>query len=182
MIGTGGRILLALAAAIIAGGCGGDGGYLADKRQPAEGKATAMPADMPADFDFELKYGYGGGKNEVDTYDDTITKDLIVNGTATADLALSEQEMRDIYARMREIDVMGKKKLEPENPGCGQEPHTDDSWTVTAAGETKSMHWSTEHCDITDDARQLADLRYVRGVAESKAAYKALPEAEGGYD
>ena len=54
---------------------------------------------------------------------------------------------------------------------------------MTIDGKTASMSWSSERCDITDDARQLLELRqYIHRLVISKETYKALPEAEGGYD
>ena len=138
---------------------------------------------MPSDFDFSVSYGYGDRtKNEINTYADTVTKDLIMNGAATADIALSDDEMRGIYAKMREIDIMAAKKL-PEKNGCFRTPSNEESWKVTANGETTTFTWTDEYCDLTDDANRLLELRrYIHGIVEAKEAYKALPAAEGGYD
>jgi len=49
-----------------------------------------MPQEMPEDFDFMVRFGYGEvTKNEINTYQDTVTKDLVVKGTATADIAFT---------------------------------------------------------------------------------------------
>lgn len=75
-----------------------------------------MPEEMPADFDFLVRYGYGEvTKNEINTYQDSVVKDLIMNGTATADITLTEDEMRSIYERMRGIHIMGKLELVPSS-------------------------------------------------------------------
>ncbi len=142
-----------------------------------------MPASMPSDFNFSVSYGYGDRtKNEINTYADTVTKDLIMNGAASAKIALSDDEMREIYAKMIEMDMMAAKKL-PKKNGCFQTPSNEESWKVTVNGVTTSFTWTDEYCVMTDDADQLLALRrFIHGIVEAKAAYKALPAAEGGYD
>jgi hypothetical protein len=172
--GTGGigvkRIILAIAGALlIMTGCGS--------------KETAMPIEMPSDYNFSVRYGYGDmTKNEINTYEDTVTKDLIMNGAATARLIISEDEMRDIYAKMREIDIMAAKKL-PKKKGCFRTPSNEENWKITVNGETMTFAWTDEYCDMTEDANQLLELRkYIQNIVEDTEAYQALPEAEGGYD
>ncbi|QHW34070.1 hypothetical protein GZH47_26940 [Paenibacillus rhizovicinus] len=141
-----------------------------------------MPSEMPDDFDFKVRYGYGM-KDEIDTYENTVTKDLIVKGSATADLVFSDSEMRTIYAKMKAINIMQLKELNPINPGCGQIPYDQASWTITIAGETKTLTWSGEHCSLTASAKKLLELQtYIAGIVRATDAYKAMPAAEGGYD
>ncbi|TFB22892.1 hypothetical protein E3U55_06535 [Filobacillus milosensis] len=141
---------------------------------------NSMPEAMPEDFNFSVKFGVSS-KNQVNTYTDTITKDLIANGTATADLTLTDEEMQDIYKKMREINIMEEKDLIPDT-NCGQEPHTDDSWKITIKGETITHEWTESYCELTDDARKLYDLRQeIWQLVRSKDEYKQLPKAEGGY-
>jgi hypothetical protein len=146
--------------------------------------SVAMPEEMPADFDFHVRYGYGEvSKNEINTYKDTVTKDLIMNGSATASLTLTPDEMRTIYANMKKINIMAKKKLLPDKQNCYSTPFSEDNWKVSVNGETNTFSWSNQHCEITDDAQQLLDLRtFIHEIVTSKEAYKELPEAEGGYD
>ncbi|BBH22833.1 hypothetical protein Back11_41780 [Paenibacillus baekrokdamisoli] len=145
---------------------------------------NSMPEEMPAMFDFLVRFGYGEvAKNEVNTYQDTVTKDLVVKGTATADITLSMDEMRSIYEKMREINIMGTKELVPTNSNCAKTPYMEDSWKISIDGETKTLTWSEKSCDTTDDAKQLLELRnFIQHIVASKDAYKALPEIEGGYD
>ncbi len=141
-----------------------------------------MPASMPSDFNFSVSYGYGDmTKNVIDSYEDTVTKDLIMNGAATANIALSDDEMREIYAKMREIDIMAAKKL-PKKNGCFRTPSNEESWKVTINRETTTFIWTDEYCDMTEDANRLSELRrFIQGIVEDKEAYKALPAAVGAY-
>lgn len=143
-----------------------------------------MPNEMPSDFDFLVRYGYGEvNKNEMNTYVDTITKDLIVKGTATANLTFTTDEMRSIYEKMKEINIMGKKNLKPSKKGCSQTPYNEDNWKVTVDGKTETFAWSEKNCEVTDDAKQLKKLReFIWKMVVEKPVYKELPAAEGGYD
>lgn len=41
-----------------------------------------MPIEMPSDFDFKVQFGVGKN-NEIYSFTDSVTKDLIANGTKT---------------------------------------------------------------------------------------------------
>lgn len=171
-------------------GCGaetsGKVGHAGDSGngQLTENKSSGMPDIMPSDFNFRVSYGYGEvTKNEINTYENTATKDLVVNGEAQTDLTLSEDEMRGIYEKMKEIDITGRLKLKPDQSSCSVVPYNEDSWKVTAGGKTVTLSWSEEHCELTDDAKALKALRmYIQRIVEGKEAYQQLPEAKGGYD
>jgi len=143
-----------------------------------------MPKVLPEDFDFMVSFGYGEvTKNEINTYQDTVVKDLIMNGSATVNITFTMEEMRSIYEKMRVINIMGTKELLPTNQNCSQVPYNKDSWKISVDGETKNLTWSDKNCDVTSDAQQLLELRtFIQNIVAGKDAYKELPQAEGGYD
>lgn len=142
-----------------------------------------MPDTMPEDFDFMVSYGYGDvTKNIIDTYSGTVTKDLIMKGSATADLTFTSEELKSIYNKMKEIDIMAEKDLTSEI-GCSRIPSNTDTWKVTVNGESTSFSWTDANCTTNKEANQLLQLRqYIQHLVALKEAYQALPEAEGGYD
>lgn len=144
---------------------------------------TEMPLEMPTDFNFMVSFGYGEvTKNVIDTYVGTVTKDLIIKGSATAKIIFTTEELRDIYDKMKTIDIMGPKELSKKGV-CFKTPSNEDLWKVTVGGETKTFSWTDQNCGITEDANQLLELRiYIQCMVEGLEAYKTLPEAEGGYD
>ncbi|WP_435171403.1 hypothetical protein [Paenibacillus glycanilyticus] len=148
-----------------------------------ETKKLQMPEDMPEDFRFSVSFGYGEDhKNEINTYNHTVTKDLVTKGTATTALSFSNDELQSIYGKMKEIAVLDEKQF-PRKGNCSQTPSSTDSWKITVNGETKTLSWTNEYCDMTKDAKDLLELRsYIQKIVEGKDAYKALPAAEGGYD
>ncbi|GGP16067.1 hypothetical protein [Oceanobacillus neutriphilus] len=147
--------------------------------------AVSMPKDMPDDFGFSIQFGVGKN-NVINTFEGTVTKDLITDGTATTEITLTEEEMKAIYERMIEINVVETKEFTPEPVNgtmCNIEPHEDDDWKIIINGETITHSVSGAYCDPTDDTEQLIKLRnYVFGIVRGKEAYKELPDAKGGYD
>lgn len=53
---------------------------------------TVDQDEVPVDFDFRLIYGTYG-KEKIDTFNDTVVKDLVKDGTIEANITLTEQEM-----------------------------------------------------------------------------------------
>ncbi|WP_150265954.1 hypothetical protein [Paenibacillus tepidiphilus] len=143
---------------------------------------SAMPEQMPEDFAFSVQFGITA-KNEINTFAGTVTKDLVSQGTATANLILNESELAEIYSRMRDLQVMGELKLDTATMGCAQIPYDEEHWRIRADGEEVLWSWSEERCRVTEDAEKLKALReYVLGLVKTKTAYLELPEASGGYD
>lgn len=143
-----------------------------------------MSKEMPGTFDFMVRFGYGTvNKNEINTFQDTVTKDLIMNGTASAQITLTKEEMRSIYNQMREINIMGEKVLAAANQTCERVPYSEDIWEININGETKTLTWTDRFCTQTSDMEQLLELRnFVDQIVKTKEEYKKLPESEGGYD
>ncbi|MHA6252567.1 hypothetical protein [Oceanobacillus sp. CAU 1775] len=145
---------------------------------------SAMPDTMPEDFNFTIQFGYDK-KNEINTYENKIRKDLIENGIAEAPFTFTDEEMQYIYEKMKEVNIIGDKKLEPGllEDNCQFEPHEDDAWKITINDETYRIEIPGHHCYPTDDAEELLQLRYeIFKIVKGKDAYKQLPKAVGGYD
>jgi len=145
----------------------------------------AMPEEMPTDFGFSIQFGVGKN-NEIDTFKGTVTKDLIEDGIIAADVSLLEEEMSEIYEKMKEVNIIGTKKLVPEpinGTTCAQEPFEEDEWKITINGETITHFVSATYCEPTDDAKQLLELRnFVFDKVKTKEEYIELPESKGGYE
>lgn len=147
--------------------------------------APSMPHEMPDDFAFSIQFGVDK-KNEINTYDGTVTKDLIADGTITTDISLTSEEMNTVYERMREVNILEEKEFVPEpifGEVCVQEPHEDDEWKITMNGETITISIDGTYCEPTKDAEQLIQIRdNVFTMIKEKDEYKALPDSTGGYD
>ena len=151
----------------------------------ADSTTQNMPKNIPSDFDFSIQFGVQK-KNEINTFEGTVTKDLIADGTATTELILTEEEMKDIYEKMQEINIAETKEFTPEpinGTVCMQKPYEEDVWKIIIDDETITQLISGEYCEPTNDAKQLIELRnYVFNIIKSKGEYKSLPESKGGYE
>lgn len=139
-----------------------------------------MPEGMPNDFDFSVQFG---GKNEINTFENFVIKDLISEGTASTEIILTQEEMEKIYQKMREINILEPKELIPENTSCIQMPYGEDKWKIKLNGETQTLYWNGKYCETTDYAKQLIGIRnFILDIVKSKDEYKKLPEAKGAYE
>ena len=175
--------LISLLLVFLLAGCGGDTGTEAERSAvPTASAAVQMAEVMPEDFAFSVRFGITG-KNEINTFTHTVTKDLVTQGTAQADLTFTDSEMADIYARLREINLLRELNLEPVRQGCGQTPYDEEHWQIRLGGQELAFDWSEENCEVAEDAKRLKEVRnYIFELVKNKPAYLKLPEAEGGYD
>lgn|SRR5690625_36022 len=178
--------LIVLLIAIVLIGC--TGGSPKDKiLSPTKDNSISetMPDEMPDDFGFSVSFGYDK-RNEINTFNSTVTKDLIDDGTITVDIELTNAEMLEVYEKMKGIDVTGSKQFIPEPVGgemCQQDPYEEDKWKITFDGETINHYISGEYCEPTEDARQFFELRnFLFGKIKNRDEYQELPESSGGYD
>ena len=135
--------------------------------------------EMPADFDFSLKYGVYG-KEEVNTFQDFIVKDLVEDGTVQASLTLSEQDMNDIYNEMMILNIMDELELKKED-GCEFEPPTLSVWEIHMNGETKKFSYKG-YCETPKDVLKLYQLEdFIQKIIIDTEEYKKLPAVNGAY-
>ncbi|MBE4909824.1 hypothetical protein IMZ08_17455 [Bacillus luteolus] len=86
----------------------------------------------PEDFEFSLTYGTYG-KQKIDTFNDLVIKDLVIDGVIEANIKLSKEDMNKIYEEMRSINIMGKLDLKKEDE-CMSEPSSFTEWTIQMNG------------------------------------------------
>ncbi|MHB1125728.1 MAG: hypothetical protein ACYC2T_02045 [Bacillota bacterium] len=140
-----------------------------------------MPQQMPANFQFVLKYGVGA-KNVLDTSKDTFTKDLVTAGTATTKLRLTPGERLTIYEQMRDIDILSYPEVIKPLKGITVTPNVSYSLTISFGNIKKSIYWdsmSELNGQRSDELRNL--ISNIMTLIESKKEYKKLPPARGGY-
>lgn len=137
-------------------------------------------SDMPDDFNFSLTYGTYG-KQKIDTFNDIVVKDLVVDGTVEAKISLTEEEMNQIYQEMLNINIMGELDLNKDEE-CVTEPPSLSKWNIQIDGETKTFNYST-YCDLPKDGRKLLKLEdFIHSIIIEKDEYKKLPKVNGAYE
>lgn len=130
-------------------------------------------------FGFQLKYGYGvNEKNEVDTVNKKLVKDLQNGETATInDFQLSTMELQTIYRKMVLSNYLGKKELVT---ACNQEPHQSYYLKVLINSGNREYRWS--ECDVSEDGKTMTELmNVIKDVVSQRDDYRKLPDVKGAY-
>jgi len=139
-----------------------------------------------SDFNMIFKYGVMA-KNELNTFNDTFTKDMIMDPSITVPLTLSQQELDKISRKMLEIDFInypGSFSVEVA-PGeaVGQRiPYPSYYFQVEYDSQVKELFWEDKIINGSERADRLRELiRLIIDIIESKEEYQNLPSPSGGY-
>ncbi|NLC45114.1 MAG: hypothetical protein GX783_12645 [Clostridiales bacterium] len=151
---------------------------------------VACGQNTPTDLNFTLKYGVGA-KNIINTYDSSYQKDLIAEGIEETELRFTDEEIQQIYNKMKTINILDYpsdyKPHYSDNPKPDEdrtvEPHYTYILDMNIDGVTKNIVWVDSNYSETTEAKDLRDLFiYIDEVIRNKEEYKKLPEAVGGYE
>jgi predicted small lipoprotein YifL len=140
----------------------------------------------PDDFNFRLNFEVDG-KNQIDTYNGTFTKDLIIDGTKTIDFIVPENIKKEIFNKMTEIGIMSfPDTLNLDDlyisPSCDYDLH------ITVNGTVKAVVWTDgfypyRYEDLPEKNKEFLGLvKYISDYIYGTDEYKQMPEANGGYD
>jgi len=150
------------------------------------GAATAQGTSQQNGFNFIFKHGVTG-RNTLDTFQGTYTKDMIMDPAITTDLVLTKAEMDSIYQKMMEIDFFNypdKFSVDVADNETKTEvaPYPSYFFRVEYDGKTKELLWHAKYVNLDTPGEKLMELiNLIRNIIESKDEYKALPEPSGGY-
>ena len=152
--------------------------------------ATAQndTADNPqkSGFNFIFKYGVTG-RNTLDTFHGTFTKDMVMDAAITIDLMLTAEEVGSIYQKMAEINFFNypdKFSIDVPEGEIKTEvtPYSTYFFRVEYNGKTKELLWHDKYLNSDASADKLKELiSFIRNIIESKEGYQALPEPRSGY-
>ena len=139
-------------------------------------------------FNFKLNFGVAGGKNCIDTYNGTFTKDLIDNGTETIEFTIPNDKMQEIYKAFLEYnifalpnDVSGKPIMRPEYTFIFSYTWGDETRTIVCDEADLNVIWAEDN-RIPDTHKRMVKfayiiVEYIYGTEE----YQKMPLSEGGY-
>ena len=146
-------------------------------------------AQQPTDSNFNLlfKYDVGAG-DQLNTFNNTYTKDMVMDPPITVGLKLTDEEKQKIYGKMIEIDFFNYPDEFAITVPPGQvvgivTPSPSYYFHVEYDSRKKDLSWNDYI--LNDDARadKLRELiRLVEDIVESKDEYKRLPPPSGGYE
>ncbi len=137
-------------------------------------------------FNLVFKYGVTA-RNELNTFKEMYTKDMITDPPITVNLSLSKDELDRIYKKMVEIDFFGYPEkfyvsVSSVEPVDTVTPHSSYYFKVEYGSKTKELWWEDSIINKDGRAEKLRELiKYIIQIIKSKEEYKKLPEPKGGY-
>jgi hypothetical protein len=139
------------------------------------------PSSQENDFNLLFRHGVGA-KNELNTFEGTYTKDMVLDTPITITLILSEEELEQIHQKMIEIDFFNYPEDFPPRLGFLVTPCTNYFIKVEHGSIVKEINWNENsmlESNIQGNLWQLVGC--IMDIVEQKPEYKALPPARGGY-
>jgi len=142
----------------------------------------------PDESNFNLIFKYGvGARNELNTFNGTYTKDMILDPPITVNLSLSHEELGRIYQKMIEIDFLNypdrfSVSVPFGGPVVNMTPHSSYYFRVEYDSKVKELWWNDDMINRDEKAEKLRELiRLIIDIIESKEDYRELPSPRGGY-
>ncbi len=140
-----------------------------------------VPPRKNTDFNVQFRYGVTA-RNELNTFNNTYTKDMILDPPITVWLSLSDEEISKIKQQVFEIDFFSLPETVPiRADGRRVTPQTDFYLKVQNGSAVKEISWSTnsEPNMMEKNLSQLASL--IETIVEGRPEFRDLPPANGGY-
>lgn len=141
----------------------------------------------PQSRNFNLEFSYGvNARNVLNTFDNTYTKDLVMDGTTTVHFVLSDSELDLISSKISEMGFFSY----PDTFVVTQEDsliqHLSPSPTyvfhVRSNSTVKDLYWSDSIVSQDSGAVKLRGLiTLIEDIIESNQKYSQLPPARGAY-
>ena len=125
--------------------------------------------------------------NELNTFEQTYTKDLVMDGTITVRFWLTEAEQQRILEKLQTVDFFHfpdtlMYRMGPDSVMVSISP--DPGWQfirVAHQNEDKMLYWRYPLPEENEFVPPLLELmNLIIGIIESKPEYKALPAPRGG--
>lgn len=156
---------------------------------PAATQPTATPPSGQETFDFIFKYGYSPAMaNELDTFKNTFTLDMVSELPVSTQLSLSQEEKEKIFQKMQDIDFFSYpdvfQVIVPEGSVYGGPiPFSRYYFYVKYDFQIKELRWDDKiQSPINLQASQLRILiQLIQDIIKSKEEYKNLPTPRSQY-
>ena len=135
-------------------------------------------------FDILFRYGISA-RNELNTFDGTFTKDLILDSTRTTSFVLSETELDSIAEDLSAADIFSYPDtfvVQTGDTAVFITPHQTYILKIRQGNTWKEVYWEDSLIAPDPRAGRLRQtFNAIRALVESKPEYKKLPPARGGY-
>ena len=144
-----------------------------------------LKKDIVPNQDIKIFYKYSF-KNELNTYDLKLTKDLVLDGTITVDFWLTKEEQEKTILKLEEIDFYNLPdsltwiKSDSIKPQVDPDPGKQ-ILKIKYKNQEKQIYWYIIN-SYPDECEKIIKLtKTISDVIFSKPEYKSLPAANGGY-
>jgi len=141
------------------------------------GSQQTTEDQYPEDFNFVFSYGVQT-KNKIDTFENTYTKDLIIDGLIEVSFELTGEEKKRIYEKMQDIHLFDYPEY---SAGVSSEPSQGYIFVIEHNGEQQTVGWGGGFTNKKRDREFQSLVNMIIEIIESHEEYKSLPEAKGGY-
>lgn len=139
------------------------------------------------DFEFRLDFD-AYGRSGINTFNNTITKDLVLGGNVVTDYILSERQRMIIFNKMSDMDIMSYGS--DLNYGVYDFQHPENLTLIVHIGaEEKTIYWSVPWSFSEENMKKLSEeqieflelVNYIKRIVYKSKEYKSLPKHVGGY-
>ena len=138
---------------------------------------SQKPTPQSTSFNLIFKYGVGA-KNELNTFAQTYTKDMVMDPSVTIKLKLTDNELTGIYQKLNDLKLFNES-TKPIEGNVMVTPCSSYYLKVQINSEQKELSWNNCQGRMSDKFQQFTS--YVIQIIESKEEYKKLPTPQGGY-
>lgn len=128
-------------------------------------------------FNLIFKYGVGA-KNELNTFAQTYTKDMVMDPSVIIKLKLTDNELAGIYQKLNDLKLFNES-TKPIEGNVMVTPCSSYYLKVQINSEQKELSWNNCRGRINDKFQQFTS--YILQIIESKEEYKKLPTPQSGY-
>lgn len=142
---------------------------------------------QPDEQFLKLHFRYGFG-NELNTFHQTYTKDLAIDGHITVDFWLSTEEQRQIIQKMEQIDFFNFPDTitaysRADSAVAIIEPDPGRQFVlVEYEGKRKEVSWYQPLPEGDYHSRLIREFeQFIIDIIRAKPEYQKLPEARGGW-
>lgn len=131
-----------------------------------------------------FKYDF---KNELNTFENTFQKDLILDGVKKINFWLSTEEQNRILEKVNEINYFSLpdtfKYISEDSISVSIEPNPGEQiLRIKYQSKDKITIWTYPVIENDSRFKDLLELRkFIKSIIELKQEYKSLPPARGGY-
>ncbi len=137
---------------------------------------------QPSEQSVKILFQYNF-RDEINTFNLTLTKDLILDGTTTISFWLTKSEQDLILSEAMQVGFFTLPDTLPKLQGVSVSPDpSPDVLRIEANGQLKTVVWHYPLDTTYQDTKAIIQLtRTIKNLIESKEQYKRLPPPRGGY-